>query len=131
MNSPLASIVSLGNVLLNICACEPCLVRWLAKRARHQCVSILNVKSTGVAHIPIVVSFDRVGSSPVTMLLLLLHEWGDWGSWETNLSAKWGNILSRPATANNSCHVRCKGISAASSVDLASPTSSATSTTPH
>ena len=129
MYPPLASIVSPSNVLLSICLREPCLVRWLAKRARHQCVSVLNVKSTGVSHIPIVVSFDRVGSSPVTMLLLLLHEWGDRGSWETGLSAKWGNILSRPATANG-CHVRCKEVSDASRADPAAPTSSATSATP-
>ena len=64
------------------------------------------------------------------MLLLWLHDWGDHGSWETGLSTKWGDILSRPATAD-CCHVRCKEISAASSANPASPMSSATSATPH
>ena len=84
----LARIVSPGNVLLSICSRETCLMCWFAKRARHQRVSILDVKSTGVAHVPIVVLFDWVGSSPVTMLLLWLHEWGGCGSWETGLSTK-------------------------------------------
>ncbi len=78
MYPPLASIVSPGDVLLSICSLEPCLVHRLAKMARHWRVSVLNVKSTGVTHVPIVVLFDRVGSSPVTMLLLWLHERGSW-----------------------------------------------------
>ena len=129
MYPPLTSIVSPGNVLLSICSREPCLVRWLAKRARHCCVSVLDLKSTGVTHIPIIVSFDRVGSSPVTMLLLWLYERGDCGSWEIGLSTKWGSILSCTATAN-SHHVRCKGISTTSNVVPTSPTSSALSVTP-
>ena len=129
MYPPLASIVSLCNVLLRFCLSEICLVCRLAKKAHHRRVSILDVKSTGVAHVPIVVLFDWIGSSPVTMLLLLLHKWGGRGSWETSLSAKWGNILSHPATPHGR-HVRRKGIYAAFHADPASPTSFAMSATP-
>jgi hypothetical protein len=65
-----AWIISHGNELLGILACEQILVIPLFEGARDGRVPVFDVKSTSEAHIPIVVYLIDVGEIQVVVLLL-------------------------------------------------------------
>ncbi len=115
------------NILLRIFTCEPHLVTCLTKQARHQPVSVLNVKPPWVTHIPIFIPLVYIGKVCCARLMLWLHGWGDYRSWEAGIATKLGHLL--PIPTASLCHVVHKWIAAATAASVSSAASAYTAVT--